>query len=90
MSDASARSEGEAVVEHTRPEPPAQLTGAPVEVLVGAGGDPLILGLPAFVVGSIALGFVLTGYVSSLGSFVPIVAGRRRSDSGSPVAGRSV
>jgi hypothetical protein len=47
---------------------------APMEVLVGAGGDPLILGLPAFVVGSIALGFVEVGYVSSLGSFVPIVA----------------
>jgi succinate-acetate transporter protein len=76
MSEAHSRSVGEGAVEHTGPEPPAQLAGAPVEVLVGAGGDPLILGLPIFVVGSIALGFVETGYVSaaSLGSLVPIVA----------------
>jgi len=76
MSDARTRSEGEVAVEHTGPEPPAQPAGAPMEIVVGAGGDPLILGLPSFVVGSIALGFVLTGYVSSasLGTFVPIVA----------------
>lgn len=75
MSDV-APAVGEAVVEHTGPEPPAQPTGAPMEIVVGAGGDPLILGLPSFVVGSIALGFVLTGFVSSasLGTFVPIVA----------------
>jgi succinate-acetate transporter protein len=77
MSDAHSRSVGEGAVEHTGPELAAQLTGAPVEVLVGAGGDPLILGLPIFVVGSIALAFVEVGYVSaaSLGTFVPIVAG---------------
>jgi uncharacterized protein len=76
MSDVSRRSEGEAVIEHTGPEPDAQLAGVATGILVGAGGDPLILGLPIFVVGSIALGFVETGYVSaaSLGSFVPIVA----------------
>lgn len=76
MSDASVTSAGEVAIEHTRAEPPAQPAGAPTEVVVGAGGDPLILGLPSFVVGSIALGFVLTGYVSSasLGTFVPIVA----------------
>lgn len=76
MSDDAGRSVGEAVVEHTGAEPPAQPAGAPTEVVVGAGGDPLILGLPSFVVGSIALGFVLTGFVSSasLGTFVPIVA----------------
>ena len=38
-------------------------------------GDPAVLGLPMFVVGSIALGLALTGYVSpaAAGSVVPIL-----------------
>lgn len=75
MSDVSARSAGEAAIEQAGPEPAAEPVSAPTGIIVGAGGDPLIVGLPSFVVGSIALGFVLTGYVSSasLGTFVPIV-----------------
>lgn len=76
MSDAAAASDiGEGAVDRANREPPAQSPAAPTGIIVGAGGDPLIVGLPSFVVGSIALGFVLTGYVSatSLGSFVPIV-----------------
>ena len=39
------------------------------------GGDPSVLGLPAFVVGSIALGLALVGYVSPAagGSALPII-----------------
>lgn len=73
MSDTTVASVGEPI-QHAGPEPTFQPGRAPMEIVVGAGGDPLILGLPSFVVGSIALGFVLTGYVSSLGSFVPIIA----------------
>jgi uncharacterized protein len=42
---------------------------------VPAGGDPAILGLPIFVVGSTALGFSLVGYVPSTagGVIVPVI-----------------
>ncbi|GAB2998558.1 GPR1/FUN34/YaaH family transporter [Amycolatopsis acidiphila] len=48
---------------------------APAGVLVGAGGDPLIIGLPIFAVGSLALGMALIGVVpaTALGAIVPIV-----------------
>ncbi|HEX3788517.1 MAG TPA: GPR1/FUN34/YaaH family transporter [Pseudonocardiaceae bacterium] len=38
-------------------------------------GDPLMLGLPCFIVGSIALGLVLVGYVpaSAVGASLPII-----------------
>jgi len=38
-------------------------------------GDPLMIGLPAFIVGSIALGLALVGYVpaAALGSVLPIL-----------------
>jgi len=41
-----------------------------------AAGDPQILGLPIFVVGSLALGFSLVGYVpaSAAGSIVPVIS----------------
>lgn len=61
------------MVERERAAAPAQPTG----VLVGAGGDPLILGLPIFAIGSLILGMVLVGVVdlTALGSIVPIILG---------------
>lgn len=55
------------------PPPPAESSRgkAPLEVLLGGGGDPLVYGLPVFVSGSIVLGLALIGLVpipSSLGS----------------------
>lgn len=50
--------------------------GHPANVVVGAGGDPLILALPIFSVGSLALGIALTGVmfpVAALGAVIPIV-----------------
>lgn len=40
---------------------------------VAAAGDPMVVGLPMFLVGSVALGLTLIGYVSSLGAVIPIV-----------------
>ena len=37
----------------------AQVADKPQGVVVGAGGDPQVLGIPVFVLGSIALGFAL-------------------------------
>lgn len=56
------------MVERTAP-------AGPTEVVVGAGGDPLIIGLPIFAVGSLALGMVLIGFIpaTALGAIVPIV-----------------
>lgn len=66
----------------------ATVSSAPVEERVGTGrhgtapeqprppaGDPLMIGLPAFIVGSIALGLALVGYVplAALGSVLPIL-----------------
>ena len=71
------RGVGEAAIEPTGPEPAAG-TGeiAPQGVLLGAGGDPLMLGLPIFVVGSFALGFAEVGVVSAagLGTIIPIIS----------------
>jgi uncharacterized protein len=65
-AEARAAEGGQAreVVEETTPE----VTGP-------LAGDPLSLGLPAFIVGSIALGMVLIGFVSPLGTgaSLPIV-----------------
>ncbi|MEU0514239.1 GPR1/FUN34/YaaH family transporter [Amycolatopsis sp. NPDC006125] len=50
--------------------------GHPASVVVGAGGDPLILALPIFAVGSLALGIALTGVMlplAALGAVLPIV-----------------
>lgn len=77
MSQVQAGTVGARTIEHTGPEPPAQPVAAvPQEVLLGAGGDPLLLGLPIFVVGSIALGFAEVGVVSpaGLGTIVPIIS----------------
>lgn len=63
---------------HEAPPPPAREdTPAPTvtAVTVGAGGDPLIVGLPVFAVGSLALGMALAGFVpaTALGAIVPII-----------------
>lgn len=57
------------------PAPPEPSAPGPVGVLVGAGGDPLIVGLPIFAVGSLALGMALMGFVpaAALGAIVPII-----------------
>lgn len=47
----------------------------PFEILFGAGGDPLVFGLPVFVSGSLVLGFTLIGFVptaTGLGTYLPI------------------
>jgi uncharacterized protein len=51
------RSQGQQVEAETTPEVKGPLAG-----------DPLSLGLPAFIVGSVALGMVLVGFVSPLGT----------------------
>lgn len=45
----------------------------PVGVHVGAGGDPLVLGLPVFAVASLALGMGLLGMPSGLGVVAPLI-----------------
>jgi uncharacterized protein len=54
---------------------PAERAG-PTGVLVGAGGDPIVLGLACFAVGATALGMVLIGVVplTALAVIVPIIA----------------
>ena len=63
--------DGEVQVKDADLTPKAEPTG----VVVGAGGDPLIVGLPIFAVGSLALGMSLTGLlpVGALGAVVPII-----------------
>jgi uncharacterized protein len=53
------------------PETPATPAAAPVW-----GGDPMALGLPSFIVGSVALGLVLVGMVpaTAVGASLPIIA----------------
>lgn len=45
-----------------------------LEVLFGAGGDPLVFGLPVFVSGSLVLGFALIGLVPIPGSLGSVLA----------------
>lgn len=56
------------VTDHSLKAPPAAVPAAPV-------GDPSVLGLPAFVIGSLALGLALVGYVPATAGagIVPIV-----------------
>src|SRR5882757_10329617 len=58
------------MVERSAEAPPA-----PTGVHVGAGGDPLIVALPIFAVGSVALGMALVGVVdaTALGAVIPII-----------------
>lgn len=48
----------------------------PQGVLLGAGGDPLFLGLPVFCLGATALGMALIGVVplTALGIIIPVIA----------------
>jgi succinate-acetate transporter protein len=48
---------------------------APTGVLIGAGSDPLMLGLPAFVVGWTCVGLALVGVVpaAAVGGIVPVL-----------------
>lgn len=59
------------MVERTAPSPPPE----PTSVVIGGGGNPLIVGLPIFAVGSLALGMALVGVVdtTALGAVIPIV-----------------
>lgn len=63
--------EARAIVERALPAVPPE----PTRVVVGAGGDPLIVGLPIFAVGSLALGMALMGFLpaGALGAVVPII-----------------
>ncbi|MGH3502968.1 MAG: GPR1/FUN34/YaaH family transporter [Nocardioidaceae bacterium] len=60
---------------HEVPQPGPEVPPAPAGVVVGVGGDPLIVGLPVFAVGSLALGMALIGFVpaAALGAVVPII-----------------
>jgi succinate-acetate transporter protein len=76
MSELSDSGVGTAAIEPTGPEPPMTPAAAPMGVLLGAGGDPLMIGLPIFTVGSFVLAFVLIGAVgtpaASLGMILPV------------------
>ncbi|HUY47135.1 MAG TPA: GPR1/FUN34/YaaH family transporter [Streptosporangiaceae bacterium] len=54
---------------------PGTLGPAPTGVLIGAGSDPLMLGLPAFVVGWTCVGLALVGVVpaAAVGGIIPIL-----------------
>jgi uncharacterized protein len=58
-----------------RKEYPVAAEVAPPAAAVAPAGDPAILGLPIFVVGSTALGFSLVGYVptAASGAVVPVI-----------------
>jgi uncharacterized protein len=52
-----------------------EIAGAPTPVLAPLAGDPAMLGLPTFIVGSVALGLVLVGMVpaTAVGASLPII-----------------
>ncbi|HWF35631.1 MAG TPA: GPR1/FUN34/YaaH family transporter, partial [Solirubrobacteraceae bacterium] len=56
-------------------EHPPSTTAAPAPAPAAMAGDPSILGLPIFVVGSVSLGLALVGYVPAAagGSALPII-----------------
>jgi succinate-acetate transporter protein len=56
---------------------PTPAPQAPQGVLVGAGGDPIVLGLAVFCAGTTALGMALIGVVppTALAVVVPVIAG---------------
>ena len=47
------------------PATESEILGDPVPVLAPLAGDPGMLGLPIFIVGSVALGLVLAGHRAS-------------------------
>jgi uncharacterized protein len=67
--DASASNSGSAPATQT------EIAGDPVPILAPLAGDPSMLGLPVFIVGSVALGLVLVGVVpaSAVGASLPII-----------------
>ena len=54
--DASASNSGTAPAQ-------TEIAGDPVPIMAPLAGDPAMLGLPVFIVGSVALGLVLVGVV---------------------------
>jgi hypothetical protein len=54
---------------------PETVGPAPTGVLIGAGSDPLMLGLPAFIAGWTCVGLALVGFVpaAAVGGIVPIL-----------------
>lgn len=52
----------------------ADIAEKPQGVVLGAGGDPQVLGIPVFVLGSVALGFALLGFPSTYAAVIPIIA----------------
>ncbi len=54
---------------------PETVGPAPIGVLIGAGSDPLMMGLPAFIVGWTCVGLALVGVVpaAAVGGIVPIL-----------------
>jgi hypothetical protein len=69
---------GEFVGQATGPVVNARLeVREPIDVRVGAGGDPIVLGLACFAVAATTLGMVLIGVVplTALAIIVPIIAG---------------
>jgi succinate-acetate transporter protein len=71
----SRRKEGEVAMTVSDAETFASATARAPAPTGFAAGDPQILGLPIFAVGSLALGFSLVGYVpaSAAGSIVPVI-----------------
>jgi succinate-acetate transporter protein len=67
--DASASNSG------TAPAAQTEIAGDPVPIMAPLAGDPAMLGLPVFIVGSVALGLVLVGVVpaSAVGASLPII-----------------
>jgi len=67
--DASTNSAGSAPATET------EIAGDRVPVLAPLAGDPAMLGLPTFIVGSVALGLVLVGVVpaTAVGASLPII-----------------
>ena len=66
--DASASNSGTAPAQ-------TEIAGDPVPIMAPLAGDPAMLGLPVFIVGSVALGLVLVGVVpaSAVGASLPII-----------------
>lgn len=49
------------------------LAEKPQGVVLGAGGEPQVLGIPVFVLGSIALGFALLGFPATYANVLPVI-----------------
>lgn len=62
---------------HATPEPPASAPTAPAAAAPAPvwAGDPMAVGLPSFIAGSVALGLVLVGMVpaTAVGASLPII-----------------